>query len=247
MTGDLARIALLVPFDTSNDRELWRWCPDDATLHITRTAYHDGVLGVALAEATADLDDVRFATRSVITAEPDVVTYACTSGSFVLGLAGERALHAAMREAGAAVTTTTSGSMLDAFALLGLRRLALATPYPAEIGERLVAFVEEAGYEAASLENLGLPHGAAIQATTDDEIIDLLRAADRPDADGIFLSCTGLGTLDLVARAEARLGKPVLTAIQVTMWGAFRAAGAPLRLVGQSLTAASPAALTRRT
>lgn len=242
-----ANVGLLVPFDTSNDRELWRWCPDDATLHITRTAYHGEALGLALAEATADLDDVRFATRSLITAGPDVVTYACTSGSFVLGLAGEQALHAAMREAGAAVTTTTSGSMLDAFELLGLRRLALATPYPAEIGERLVAFVEEAGYQAASLVNLGLPHGAAIQATTDDEIIDLLRAADRPEADGIFLSCTGLGTVDLVSRAEARLRKPVLTAIQVTLWGAFRAAGAPLLLPGQSLMAARPAALTRRT
>ena len=173
---------------------------------------------------------MRFATRSILAAEPDVVMYACTSGSFVLGLAGERALHEAMREAGAPRTATTSGSMLDAFEVLGLRRLALATPYPAEIGEKLVDFVEEAGYEAVSLENLGLPHGVAIQATTDDEIIDLLRTADRPEADGIFLSCTGLGTVDLVARAEQRLGKPVLTAIQVTMWGAFRAAGVSLRL-----------------
>src|SRR5687767_5422386 len=107
------RIALLVPFDTSNDRELWRWCPNEATLLITRTAFHDGLLGVALAEATADLDDVRAATRSVGAPDPDVVTFACTSGSFVAGLAGERALHTAMAEAGARRTTTTSGSMLD--------------------------------------------------------------------------------------------------------------------------------------
>ena len=131
--------------------------------------------------------------------------------------------------------------MLDAFATLGLRRLALATPYPADIGEKLVEFVEEAGYEAVSLENLGLPHGEAIQSTSDDEIIELARAADRPDADAIFLSCTGLGTLDLLARAEARLGKPVLTAIQVTMWGALRAAGRrpPPDVRGQSLLAAT--------
>ncbi|MEO7295832.1 MAG: hypothetical protein ABIZ57_06790 [Candidatus Limnocylindria bacterium] len=132
--------------------------------------------------------------------------------------------------------------MLDAFATLGLRRLALATPYSRDIGERLVAYIEEAGHVAVSLENLGLLHGAAIQATTDDEIIELLHAADRPDADGIFLSCTGLGTVDLVARAETALGKPVLTAIQVTMWGACRAAGLSLRLAGQSLLATRPLA-----
>ena len=239
MGGRETRIALLVPFDTSNDRELWRWCPDDATLLITRTGFHDGLLGVALAEATADADDVRFATRSVMAADPGVVTFACTSGSFVAGLDGERALHRAMRWAGAGRTTTTSGSMLDAFAALGLRRIALATPYPADIGEKLVEFVEEAGYEAVSLENLGLPHGEAIQSTSDDDIIELARAPDRPAADAIFLSCTGLGTLDLVARAEQRLGKPVLTAIQVTMWGALRAAGLRPPVSGQALLAAA--------
>ena len=230
-----ARIGLLVPFDTENDRELWRWCPPDASLHITRTAFHEGLLGVALAEATADLDDVRHATRSLKVIEPDVVAYACTSGSFVLGLAGERALRETMLAAGARRAVTTSGLMLEAFDLLGLRRLALATPYPAEIGERLVSFIQEAGYKAVSLENLGLLHGSDIQATSDDAIIDLLAAADRPDADGIFLSCTGLGTVDLVGRAEARLREPVLTAIQVTMWGALRAAGIRPPVTGQAL------------
>ena len=231
------RIGLLVPFDTSNDRELWRWCPDDASLHITRTAYHEGVVGVPLAEATADLRDTAYATRSLKDIGPDVVAFACTSGSFVGGLALERALRETMLANGARRAVTTSGLMLDAIRLLGLRRLALATPYPAAVGERLVRFIEEAGYEAVSLENLGLLHGEDIQAVPDAVIVDLLRAADRPEADGIFLSCTGLGTVDLVATAERALGKPVLTAIQVTMWGALHAAGRrpPLTLRGQAL------------
>ena len=68
------RIGLLVPFDTSNDRELWRWCPDDASLHMTRTAFHDGLVGVALAQATADLRDTAYATQSLKVIWPDVVT-----------------------------------------------------------------------------------------------------------------------------------------------------------------------------
>ena len=231
---------MLVPFDMSNDRELWRWCPGDASLHITRTAYHEGILGVALAEATADLAGVAYATRSLKVIGPDVVVYACTSGSFVLGLAGERALRETMLEAGARRALTTSGLMLDAFRHLGVRRLALATPYPDAIGERLVSFIEEAGYEAVSLENLGILHGEDIQALPDADIVELLRAADRPDADAVFLSCTGLGTIDLVATAEAQLGKPVLTAIQVTMWGALHAAGARPPVDGQALLAARP-------
>jgi len=222
------RIGLIVPFDTENDRELWRWCPDDVSLHITRGGFHDGPVGVALAEATADLDEVRYATRSLAKIGPDVIVYACTSGSFVGGLAGERGLREAMLESGAARATTTSGSLLDAFELLGVRRVALATPYPAEVGERLVAFVTEAGIEPVSLENLGLLDGKDIQATSDEEVVQLAQRVLRPEADAVFISCTGLGTVDVIGQAEKRLGRPVLTAVQVTMWGALIAAGADL-------------------
>ena len=110
-----ARIGLLVPFDTSNDRELWRWCPDDASLHITRTGFHEGVVGVPLAEATADLRETAYATRSLKVIGPDVVAFACTSGSFVGGLALERALRETMLANGARRAVTTRGLMLDAF------------------------------------------------------------------------------------------------------------------------------------
>lgn len=234
-----ARIGLLVPFDTSNDRELWRWCPDNASLHITRTSLHAGPVGVELARATADPADVTQATRSLVAIRPDVIVYACTSGSFVDGLAGERHLRTMMVEAGATKAITTSGSMLDAFEALGARKVALATPYPNAVGDRLVRFVEEAGYRAVSLENLGLLDGSDIQATSDDEIIDLAQRAVRPDADALFISCTGLGTLDLIPRAEQRLGIPVLTAIQVTMWGAFRAVSIQSGIRDQALFCAA--------
>jgi hypothetical protein len=46
--------------------------------------------------------------------------------------------------------------------------------------------------------------------------------------------------VNLVARAERRLGKPVLTAIQVTMWGAFRAAGVSLGLAANRCCPPNP-------
>lgn len=43
-------------------------------------------------------------------------------------------------------------------------------------------------------------------------------AADRPDSQAIFVSCTNLRTYDIVAPLEQMLGKPILTANQLTMW-----------------------------
>ena len=54
----------------------------------------------------------------------------------------------------------------------------------------------------------------------------LVRDADSPDAEAVFVSCTNLPTYDLIAPLEHELGKPVLTANQVTMWAALRVAGA---------------------
>ena len=32
-------IGIVAPYDFALDRELWRWVPDDVTLHVTRTPY----------------------------------------------------------------------------------------------------------------------------------------------------------------------------------------------------------------
>jgi maleate isomerase len=66
----------------------------------------------------------------------------------------------------------------------------------------------------------------------------LIREADSPDAEAVFVSCTNLPTYDLIAPLERELGKPVLTANQVTMWSALRLAGATAVGPGQRLLAA---------
>ncbi|HEU4362939.1 MAG TPA: Asp/Glu/hydantoin racemase, partial [Mycobacterium sp.] len=43
-------------------------------------------------------------------------------------------------------------------------------------------------------------------------------AADDPKAEAIFVSCTNLRTYDIIDPLEKMLGKPILTANQLTMW-----------------------------
>jgi maleate isomerase len=65
----------------------------------------------------------------------------------------------------------------------------------------------------------------------------LVRDTDRPDAEAVFISCTNLPTYDVIAPLEAELGKPVLTANQVTMWSALTLAGRKAVGPGQQLLA----------
>lgn len=219
-------IGVVAPYDFALDRELWRWLPEDAVLHLTRTPHLPLEVGIDQAAALGEVDVVAAAARDLATPEPAVVAYACTSASFVHGRAGERALVDAMLASGIPQAVTTSGSLLEALAELGLLdggRVAVATPYDDAVGGRLDAFLAEGGARVTGIANLGLT--ARIWTLTDDAILDLVRAAAAHACDAIFVSCTNLVTYDLVAPLEAELGVPVLTANQVTMWAALRRAG----------------------
>jgi maleate isomerase len=218
------RIGVIVPFDAVLDREYWELVPRGTTVHLTRTEFFAEPYGVKLAERGAAATDVATAARSLSAIKPDVIAFACTASSFVLGIEGERRLRAAIEAGGQTKAVSTSGGLLSALKALGARKVALGTPYDAELGERLRTFVAEAGFEPVSLVNLDtdLSH---LGESDESVVVDLAKAAIRPDADVLFLSCTNLPTLGLLPSLQQRFGVPVLAANQVTMWAALRAAG----------------------
>ncbi|WP_051109125.1 Asp/Glu racemase [Actinomadura flavalba] len=229
-------VGVVAPFDFALDRELWRWTPDDVSLFMTRLPYVPVPVTVEMATALSDESIVRQATRDVLAPEPLGVVYACASGSFIGGAAGERTLTAAMTDAGAPAATTTSGALIASLALLGVRRVAVVTPYIDAVTDRLVSFLGEHGVGVVSKVGLGLL--SHIWKVGYEEIVQAVSAVDRPDAEAVFISCTNVPTYDIIAPLERMLGKPVLTANQVTMCTAlrrmgWRAAGADQCLVRQ--------------
>lgn len=213
----------MVPHDMALDRELWRWVPDDVSLFFTRTPYHPREVTVEMVAAISEVGLVAGGTRDLLTTGCGVVAYACASGSFVRGMAGERRLVEAMRNAGAPAAVTTSGALLAALASLDVRRVAVATPYHPSLTARLDDFLAEAGLDLVGSAHLGL--SGDIWKVAGETVADLVRRADAPTAEAVFVSCTNLATYDLVAGLEQELGKPVVTANQATVWAGLRAIG----------------------
>lgn len=231
-------IGVVVPYDFALDRELWRWTPERVALHLTRTPYEDIPVGVEQALTIGDAATVAGATRSVTLVEPAVIAYGCTSGSFVTGREGEAALRDAMVAAGARRAVTTSGALVRAIETLGIGSMAVVTPYPDAVGARLEAFLAETGVKVTGARNMGLT--GRIWTVPYDVTADLVRTTAHAGGDAVFVSCTNLPTYDVIAPLEAELGRPVLTANQVTMWAALVEAGVGADEVdagGQSLFA----------
>lgn len=220
----MTRIGILLTPDNAIDRELWQWCPPDVSLHVTRLQVPGGDdlddLGWELAMHSEPVLDA--VTRSLVEIEPDLVVFACTSSSFVEGFAAEPKIGAIIRESGARDALTTSAAVVEALRALKARRVAVGTPYPDWLGERLRPFLTDAGFVVDSLYS---KEPDRLDLTTDGEIEELAEGAYKPGVDAMFLSCTALETRHMVAPLTRRYGVPVITAVQATMWAALARVG----------------------
>lgn len=219
-------IGVVAPFDLALERELWRWVPLEVTLHLARTPYEPVPVSLDMAQLVSNEQHVAAATRDVMPVEPEVLAYLCTSGSFVNGVDAERALCKVMCDAGAPDAVTTSGALLEALEKLGIRRVSVLTPYYEDLSRKLYDFLGEVGVETVSHDHLGL--GGGIWKVSYRTIAEHILGANHPDAEAVFVSCTNLPTYDLIEPLETALGKPVLTANQLTMWACLNRMGLPI-------------------
>ncbi len=222
--GSEIRIGVVVPFDFGLDWEYWRYLPEGVALYFTRTPHLRRGVGIELAKDVGKPSVVARGTRALGALDPAVTVYACSSGSFVRGVAGDQEIRRAMFEAGARRAVTASGAMVDALRACGVTRVAVATPYTKSLTLLLGDFLEETGFDPVSLVHLGLKEGIA--GVSRSTVANLIRSAGRAGAEGIYLSCTGLRTYGIIAELEEELGLPILTSNQVTLWAGLREADA---------------------
>ncbi|MFI0778439.1 decarboxylase [Streptomyces sp. NPDC021212] len=231
-------VGVVAPFDFALDRELWRWVPDEVSLHLTRTPFVPVEVSLDLARLVSEHETLQDAVRALSAVAPEVAAYACTSGSFVGGVAGERAMCAAMTQAGELPSLTTSGALLEALREIGARRVAVVTPYTRSVTDSLEEYLGEAGITVTGRAYLGLTRH--IWKVPYRDVVDMAREAVVGSPDALFISCTNLPTYDVIPQLEAELRMPVLSANQVTIWAALKEVGA--QAVGPYQALLDPAA-----
>jgi maleate cis-trans isomerase len=78
-----------------------------------------------------------------------------------------------------------------------------------------------------------------IYEETAERAYSLGRQVDHPEAQAVFLSGTGMPTVQAIAPLEADLGKPVISAASAMMWHALRTAGVRAAVQGFGVLLAS--------
>ena len=223
-----SRVGLIIPsVNATIEPELaWLALPE-LSVHAARVTLHE-TTPEGLRAMNMELEG---AARLIASVAPKVVAFACTSGSFLDGPDALKAQVELIRSIVQCSVVATSAAMIEAMRALGIRRIALATPYLDVINAAERRFFEANGIEVVGVKGLGLS-GAAIREVPPDDVVALARFADMSSAEAVFISCTDFRALETVAHLEEALGKPVLTSNQVTLWAILRALGRPARVPG---------------
>jgi maleate isomerase len=226
MKGWRARIGFLVPpGNPTLEPEMMELVPRGVSLHFTRmtaagpAGTHSGQEERNLSQVASVPDCVKLLSM----VSPAVIAMAHTATSYTLGQVREAELVARMETLSGARFITAFGSVLAAFAHLGARRVAYATPYSAEMTARGRQHLEDCGLQVVSSGHLADVRN--IYEETSERAYAIARQVDHPEADVIFLSGVGMPTLDALQVLEDDTGKPVISAASAMMWYALRTAG----------------------
>lgn len=224
--GWRGKIGLILPStNTVNEPEFWRLAPEGVTIHTDRVL----LLGNATQESYDKMAEaLAQAAERLATAEVDIVVYGCTSGSIVCPMPD---LLDSMSAQTKTPACATAGAVIAALNALGVKKVAVGTPYVDFVNESEKQFLEDYGFDCTSLHGLRLgetqEERRGIGRVPPQQVYRLARMIDRPDAEAIFLSCTNLATLDVIEQIEQDLGKPVVTSNQACFWASLRLMGLP--------------------
>ena len=156
--------------------------------------------------------------------EFDVIGYGCTSGTATIGQ--EKVAEKIRAGARARSVTDPLTGLLEACKVLGLGRIAILSPYVAQVSERLRDQLFQQGVETPLMGTFDIATEAVVARISEASIFEAAAGLmAQGEADALFLSCTNLRALDVIGPLEQNLGKPVLTSNQVLAWHMMRLAG----------------------
>ena len=114
----------------------------------------------------------------------------------------------------------------------GTRRIAVVTPFNAEVDRTVKANIEAAGFEVVAIKGTAAPSLPAICETPLADIKAVFRDVATSECDAILQVGTALPVVAMIAEMEEMTSRPVIACNAAVYWQALRAAGIDDRISG---------------
>lgn len=227
--NERAKIGLvLVPNEQTIEVDFVRHLPNGVGVHCQRANIPSEITDESLALLKGEIAN---AARTILPYDGvDIVAMASTSGTIAVGESDTEAELA--RGARGAKTSTIAGAIRRGLEALGIRRLAVVTPYTDDVNAKMQRYFSDAGFDVVSFYGMQLRYDAEMIRVSPEYLIELAKTLDTRDAEAMLLSCSALRAIEVIEPLEKQLRKPVLCSNQALMWDCLRKLGIDDKLPG---------------
>lgn len=223
------RVGLLIPSSNSLiEPEYYAVMPRSVSVHFGRLTMTE-VTEAGIARQDEDI--VRQA-QLLATAKVSVILFCQTAASFYMGLEYDQELQRRIEEESGIPALTAAQTIVAALNSLGVHRVALATPFVPEINQISSGFLAKNGFEVVAMEGLSYVDNFSIAQIEPQTVRDLIRRADRPEAEAIIVPGGNMPCMFIAGEMEKELGKFIITTNQAGIWALLRRLGGFERLPG---------------
>lgn len=230
-----ARVGVLVP--TSNptvEPELHYLVGDDVALYAARFPY------------TPDLDlEQRIegypqvfldCAKAFGTIDLNAFMASMTGASYGLKRAGDDALCEKLSAATGVPSVTAAKAIREALAALGVKKIALVSPYPEWLTSRAAAYWQDCGFDLS--QTVMMSEEFRAYEMESDEVAAAVAQVDGNACDAVVMSGTGMLTIPAILELRESIRPPLLSSNLCMAWWIMRAVGSK---GSDKLAAACPA------
>ncbi len=204
---------VLLATEPTIEHDMFQLAPPGVDVHFTRARMPNEITVENLAAVEAELAGAAALLQP--DGDLDVICYACTSGSVVIG--EERVMAQLSRGAPNAAATTLITGVIRALRALHVRRIVVATPYIDEINELEKRYLHDRGFEVLNMEGMTLINCTDMHRVAPDFIKEYAQSMDCADDEAIFESGGALRTIEKNNNIEQSASKQVVASNKVML------------------------------
>ena len=190
----------------------------DIDLYCNRIKCYNPLTNETLKKMADDIPDVA---KDILPDQKlDCVAYGCTSGTIA---AGYQSIFEKVNSVKPNTKVTTPiTSAINAMKSLNIKKLSIFTPYTNEINQSVINYFEKENIEIDELSYFDIASDLDIGKVDPQYLFDALSKIDISKSDALFVSCTALPVLSVIAELEKKINKVVLSSNQTLIWDTFK-------------------------
>lgn len=171
-------------------------------------------------------------------AQVDLLLYGCLVALAVGGPGEHQRVESAIAEqlgegGSQCLVRSSAGALIEGLQALDVHRVALVTPYLRPLAQKVVDYIDAAGFEVAAWRALEVEDNAAVGRIDGERVLAAAASMDLSGVDALVLSaCVQMPSLPLIEEAEDRFGLPVLSAATAGAFSILNALNLPTELPG---------------